>query len=40
LNDFELKIQKIGVQNQKTTRFCLGTNVIFEQYSKARFTAV
>ncbi len=29
-----------GVQNQNMPRFCLGTNVSFEQYSKVRFTAV
>ena len=39
-SDFEIKISKIGVQNQKTTRFFLGTNVSFEQDSKVHFTAV
>jgi hypothetical protein len=30
LNDFEMKIQKIGVQNQKMPQFCVGINVSFE----------
>ena len=40
LNSFEIKIQKIGVQNQKMPQFCGGTNNDFEQNSKLQFTAV
>jgi hypothetical protein len=40
LSGFEIKIQKIGVQNQKMPRFFVGTNVSFEQDTKVYFTAV
>ena len=40
MSDFEIKIQKISVQNQKMPQFCVGTNVSFEQYSKIQITAV
>jgi hypothetical protein len=36
LSGFERKIQKIGVQNLKMPQFCLGTNVIFNLWSKIK----
>ena len=40
MSDLEITIQKIGVPNQKSPQFCVGSKVIFEQNSKVRFTAV
>jgi len=40
LNDFKIKIPKIGVQNQKMPQFYVGTNNDFERNSKLQFASV